>query len=239
LTLGDDLTQAILSDWRTAAINEKLRAMLGFLNKLALSPNEVGLEDIAELRAASVTDQAITDAIYICAIFNIITRVADALGLKVPPAAVFKRCAKFLSKFGYKLLSGVWFERRGNSEEEENYTTRDNLIGDPYISSFQQMREAVLSAPGELDPAVRKAAIRREEIPGILGSYVKQVAERAWAVSDEDIAALREAGYTEDQIFEATVSAALGAGLARLRSGISALAANQATASLTFDPEAQ
>jgi hypothetical protein len=31
----------VLDDWRTAAINEKLRAMLGFLEKLTLSPNSV------------------------------------------------------------------------------------------------------------------------------------------------------------------------------------------------------
>jgi hypothetical protein len=35
-------------------------------------------------------------------------------------------------------------------------------------------------------------------------------------VSDDDITELHRARYTDDQIFEATVSAALGAGLLRL-----------------------
>jgi hypothetical protein len=34
---------------------------------------------------------------------------------------------------------------------------------------------------------------------------------------------LRAAGYSEDQIFEATVSCALGAGLRRLDAGLSAI----------------
>jgi alkylhydroperoxidase family enzyme len=42
-------------------------------------------------------------------------------------------------------------------------------------------------------------------------------------VTDEDIGALREAGYTEDQIFEATVSVALGTALMRLEAGMTAL----------------
>jgi alkylhydroperoxidase family enzyme len=223
LTLGNDLTQAILSDSRTASINEKLQAALGFLERLTLSPNEVGLEDVAGLRAAGVTDQATTDAIYICAGFNIINRVADALGSKIPPPKVFVRDARFLLRSGYIGLSGVRFETKGNSAKEDNSIAggeaRDNL----YARKFQQLKGAVLSELGTLDLAVRKAASQAEAIPGVLGLYVKLVAERAYAVTDENIATLRETGYTEDEIFEATASAAVGAGLVRLNSGLTAL----------------
>jgi alkylhydroperoxidase/carboxymuconolactone decarboxylase family protein YurZ len=41
--------------------------------------------------------------------------------------------------------------------------------------------------------------------------------------TDEDIAGLHQAGYSEDEIFEITLSAALGAGLARLERGFAAL----------------
>ena len=40
---------------------------------------------------------------------------------------------------------------------------------------------------------------------------------------DEDVEALRQAGYSEDQIFELTVSAALGAGFRRLKSALDIL----------------
>ena len=42
------------------------------------------------------------------------------------------------------------------------------------------------------------------------GPYVKKVAKHAYEVTDKDMTALRQAGYSDDQIFEATVSAALG-----------------------------
>jgi alkylhydroperoxidase family enzyme len=40
---------------------------------------------------------------------------------------------------------------------------------------------------------------------------------------DEDVAALKHAGLSENAIFEATASAALGAALARLERGLAAL----------------
>ncbi len=224
------MTQSILSDWPTAEINKKLGAMLGFLEKLTLSSNEVGPKDIAGLRAEGISDQAITDAIYICAGFNIINRIADALGFKVLSTDVFARGAKISLVFGYKMMSGVWFERKSNPYsylKEYNSIGGAETISDPYESLFKQLEESILSGPGALDPAVRKAASRGEEIAGVLGLYVKKVTKHAYEIRDQDIAALCEAGYTEDQIFEATVSAALGAGIVRAESGLNALRAGE------------
>jgi alkylhydroperoxidase family enzyme len=207
-----------------------LRAALGLLEKLTLTPDEVNPEDIAELRAARITAQSITDAVYICAGFNIINRIADALSFKVPPTDVFVRGAKILLRFGYKMMSGVWFEGKASQytyPEESKSTMGREALDDPYQSKFKRLKETVLSGPGALDPAVRKAASQGEAIPGVLGAYVKKVATRAYMVTDEDVAALCEAGYTEDQIFEATVSAAMGAGLVRVQLGIGALRAGE------------
>ena len=92
----------MLEDWRTAPIPEHLRAVLGFLDKLTLAPNELGPDDLAPLRAAGVSDGAIADAIHVCAIFNLIDRVADALGFEVPPPDTFERGAKALLARGYR-----------------------------------------------------------------------------------------------------------------------------------------
>ena len=74
----------VLDDWRTAPVDERLRATLGFLEKLTLSPGEVGPEDVAPLRAAGVRDEAIEDAILVCTLFNVMDRIADALDFEVP-----------------------------------------------------------------------------------------------------------------------------------------------------------
>ena len=45
----------------------------------------------------------------------------------------------------------------------------------------------------------------------------------AYKTTDEDVAALKRAGYSEDEIFEITLSATLGASLARLERGLALL----------------
>jgi alkylhydroperoxidase family enzyme len=85
--------QAVLDDWQTAPIDEKLRSMLGFLEKLTLSPGEVASVDGAALRQAGISEQAATDAIYVCVLFNIIDRVADSLGFAVPTPEDFALAA--------------------------------------------------------------------------------------------------------------------------------------------------
>ena len=49
-----------------------------------------------------------------------------------------------------------------------------------------------------------------------LAGYVSKVHRHAYEVTDCDVVALRESGLTEDEIFELTVAAAVGAGLRRL-----------------------
>lgn len=96
---------------------------------------------------------------------------------------------------------------------------------DRHAEKMQRVVEAVLDGPGELDPSVRKAIAGEGEgqIPPALLPYLDKVAHQAWTMTDEDIQALRRAGFSEDQIYEATVAAALGAGLERLRAGLAAL----------------
>jgi hypothetical protein len=204
-----------------------LGATLSLIEKLTFAPNQVGSEDVAKLRAEGLADRAIADAIYICAGFNIINRVADALGVQVPPPKVFVRGVKFSRIFGYKLLSGVQIggsgSRRSHRLEVDDAQRGNNAVDDPYGGKVQQLKEAVLSGSGALNPVVRKAASLAAELPDALDPYVKKVVRHAYKVTDTDITALRRAGYSEDQIFEVTVSAALGSGLVRLGAGLRAL----------------
>jgi alkylhydroperoxidase family enzyme len=52
---------------------------------------------------------------------------------------------------------------------------------------------------------------------------VEKVARHAYKVTDADVDGLREAGYSEDAIFEVTLAAALGAAHARLSAGLDAM----------------
>lgn len=101
--LGDDsLVQAALEDWQTAPIDEKTKAMLGFLRKLNLEPFNIGTADIAPLRAAGLSNESIEDAIHICANFNIINRLADAFGFELPGPQGLARSTEILLTRGYR-----------------------------------------------------------------------------------------------------------------------------------------
>jgi alkylhydroperoxidase family enzyme len=91
----------VLTDWRTAPIDAKLRTTLGFLEKLTLAPADVRPADLAPLRAAGVTDEAIEDAIQVCVLFNIYDRVADALGFHLPGPDGYAASGRNLLKRGY------------------------------------------------------------------------------------------------------------------------------------------
>ena len=93
----------MLDDYRTAPISDKLKVMLGFLEKLTLSPDEVQPADSTALCEAGISDEAIVQAVYVCTVLNIIDRVADAFGFDVPPLESFTGSANTLLKRGYKM----------------------------------------------------------------------------------------------------------------------------------------
>jgi len=99
---SEALIQAVLADYRTAPISEKLRAMLGFLEKLTLRPAEVGPDDAAPLRAAGLSDAEIESAVHVCALFNVINRVADSLGFEATDRRGYEGSGRRLLNVGYR-----------------------------------------------------------------------------------------------------------------------------------------
>jgi alkylhydroperoxidase family enzyme len=63
---------------------------------------------------------------------------------------------------------------------------------------------------------LRELAAAAPAPPAAMDDYLAKVRERAYTVVDEDVDALKEAGLSEDEIFESTVAIALGEGLRRL-----------------------
>ena len=90
-------------DWRSAPVDERLRATLGFIEKMTLRPAELSREDADAVRAAGVGDEALIDAIHVAALFNMIVRLADSLGWDVPPFEAFRSRADAMLAGGYAL----------------------------------------------------------------------------------------------------------------------------------------
>jgi len=92
-----------------------------------------------------------------------------------------------------------------------------------YEAFRRRLVDAVLETPGEMKPELRRAALERATAPGALGAYVSNVARHAYKITDTDVAQLRQAGHSDDSLFEITVAAAVGAALYRLDRGMAAL----------------
>ena len=104
-----------------------------------------------------------------------------------------------------------------------------------YSEDIQRIADDILTSSGETSSMLRQAIQERafaisshissekEGIPLELIPYIDKIALHAYKVTDEDIATLQEQGYSEDALFEITLSAALSTGLARLHYGLAAL----------------
>jgi hypothetical protein len=68
----------------------------------------------------------------------------------------------------------------------------------------------ILEGDGKASPSERRAAFNNSGVAGPLGTLVDKVAKHAYRVTDEDIAAVKVSGLSEDQVFEIVVCAAVG-----------------------------
>lgn len=87
----------------------------------------------------------------------------------------------------------------------------------------QRLVDAVLNTPGDTSSELRRAVMERGKVPAPLAPYVDKVAQHAYKVTDDDVAALQREGHADDALFEITVAAALGAALLRLERGMAAV----------------
>jgi hypothetical protein len=72
---------AVLDDYRSAAIDAKFAELLVLIEKVARAAWTVTREDVDAVRTAGWTDEAIYDAITVSALFNFYTTWVDASGV--------------------------------------------------------------------------------------------------------------------------------------------------------------
>ena len=94
---------AVLADYRTAPIDEKLRAMLAFLETFTQRPDELKPADVRAVLATGVSREAMRDAMYVAFLFNTYDRLADTLGWELPEEGYYAKAGQFLLKKGYGL----------------------------------------------------------------------------------------------------------------------------------------
>jgi hypothetical protein len=82
------------------------------------------------------------------------------------------------------------------------------------MSNIKEARKAlvarILEGGGLTSQAQRRAAFDNTGLSEPLKTLIEKVAHRAREVSDQDVAAARASGLSEDQIFEVVVCGAVG-----------------------------
>ena len=85
------MVDAVLDDYRTAPISDRDKALFAFIDKMNRESNRMSREDIDTAKAAGWTEEALYDAISVCALFNFYNKWIDATGVHDMPAAAYAR----------------------------------------------------------------------------------------------------------------------------------------------------
>lgn len=85
------------------------------------------------------------------------------------------------------------------------------------------LEQRILTEPARTPPDLRARAFENRDLPEPLRTLVDKVARRSFAVTDGDVASALAAGYTEDQLFELVICAAVGESSRLYQAGLGAL----------------
>jgi alkylhydroperoxidase family enzyme len=95
------MVKAVLDDYRTAAIGEPERALFAFIARMNHESHTLTSEDVAAVVAAGWSEEAVYDAITVCALFNFYNKWIDATGVGDMPAAAYVASGQRLASRGY------------------------------------------------------------------------------------------------------------------------------------------
>ncbi|MEV4145815.1 hypothetical protein AB0J40_19235 [Amycolatopsis sp. NPDC049691] len=164
------------------------------------------VEDVsrdADLDPAPLRDlpaHAVSEALNVNLVWNIVNRLANA--------------------FGFELLDGQ-LKTGTRALHRAGYRFPGFLLAD----GPDDLRESVFDQPAYTSPELRRAAGAGEGLPAPWAGYVALVRDASHRIGDDDVRALLDAGCGEDEIFEVTVAAAVGAALRSFDAGHAALTA--------------
>lgn len=96
-----DLVDAVLQDYRTAPITDAERVLFAFIERMNAGASGIEPHHVDQVKAAGWSDEALYDAITVCALFNFYNRWIDATGVSGMPAAAYAASGDRLAAQGY------------------------------------------------------------------------------------------------------------------------------------------
>jgi AhpD family alkylhydroperoxidase len=172
-----------------ASARPELRAVRDFLATVTQTPDRADATGVAGL-----PEPAVLDALRVSLVFNIVGRLANAFGFTLREGQLHSG-TRALHRFGYRFPGFLLADGKT--------TSHGDAVAD--------LRHAVLDGPATTDPALRTAAAVGGPLPEPWQSYAATVRDASYKITGADIDRLTGAGQTEEEIFEVTVAAAVGA----------------------------
>lgn len=97
-------------------------------------------------------------------------------------------------------------------------------IEDKKWAAFRALKGRILTGEGRASPEQRARAFNNVGLSQPLDGLLGKVATRPTRVTEADFAAARAAGFSEDQLFELVICAAVGQSARLYDAGLAALA---------------
>lgn len=98
---------SLLNDIENAEIDQTLKPVFHYIKKLTLTPSTVSEADAQNVFDAGWSEQALTDLVCVCALFNLYNRLLDGHGIK-GNQHVYLRDGAHIRKYGYRI---PWYAR--------------------------------------------------------------------------------------------------------------------------------
>jgi AhpD family alkylhydroperoxidase len=187
---------------RPASARPPLSAVREFLDTISRTPDRADPAGVADL-----PEQALVEALRVNLVWNIVNRLANAFGFTLREGQLHSG-TRALHRFGYRF---------------PGFLLADGARPDGSDDAVADLRHSVLHRPATTAPALRLAAASGDPLPEPWQAYAAAVRDASYTITDSDIDKLLAAGPTEDQVFEVTVAAAVGAALDSFDAGMSAL----------------
>ncbi|HEY7818924.1 MAG TPA: peroxidase [Vicinamibacteria bacterium] len=96
--------EAVLRDHRSSGLSDEEKALFDLIEKVNRDSTRIRKEDLDLARVAGWSDEALYDAITVCALFNFYNVWIDATGVQDMPAEGYQASGKRLATRGYTPL---------------------------------------------------------------------------------------------------------------------------------------
>jgi uncharacterized peroxidase-related enzyme len=101
--VDEQLVASLLDDVDAAPVDQRMKPVLRYVRKLTQTPSRMSPKDAEAVLAAGWDEHALHDAVSVCALFNLMNRLVEGLGIHAD-AGYFGLAAERLATQGYRGL---------------------------------------------------------------------------------------------------------------------------------------